>query len=212
MMELVVLVDKNNKEIGTASKDTVHTVSTPLHRGFSLFLFNSKGEFLLTKRSAKKKTFPGVWTNTVCGHPAPQESVVEAARRRLKDELGIEIGSGGARSRFAREAAPYRYRFADANGIVENEICPILVAYADAEPQPNPDEIDAWKWIAWEAFLEDIKKNPHIYSPWSIEEARILQNLNFFNRSIRHCSNGVPVGGSSTKKCVACDHDGVVGT
>ena len=110
------------------------------------------------------------------------------------------------------EVAPYRYRFADANGIVENEICPILVAYADAEPQPNSNEIDAWKWIAWEAFLEDIKKNPHIYSPWSIEEARILQNLNFFNRSIRHCSNVVPVGGSSTKKCVACDHDGVVGT
>ena len=74
MMELVVLVDKNNKEIGTASKDTVHTVSTPLHRGFSLFLFNSRNEILLTKRSKSKKTFPGVWTNTVCGH-LPAESV-----------------------------------------------------------------------------------------------------------------------------------------
>ncbi len=208
MMELVVLVDKNNKEIGTASKDTVHTVSTPLHRGFSLFLFNSRNEILLTKRSKSKKTFPGVWTNTVCGHPAPRESVVEAAKRRLNDELGLMNED----VRNLREVAPYRYRFADANGIVENEICPILVAYADAEPQPNSNEIDAWKWIAWEAFLEDIKKNPHIYSPWSIEEARILQNLNFFNRSIRHCSNVVPVGGSSTKKCVACDHDGVVGT
>ena len=88
MMELVVLVDKNNKEIGTASKDTVHTVSTPLHRGFSLFLFNSRNEILLTKRSKSKKTFPGVWTNTVCGH-LPAGERVEAAKRRLNDELGL---------------------------------------------------------------------------------------------------------------------------
>lgn len=194
MSELVVLVDEQNNQIGTTLKESVHTTNTPLHRGFSLFLFNSKGELLLTKRSAKKKTFPGVWTNTVCGHPGPGESVVDAAKRRLKEELGIvlffkrlnpESVQGLTLKEFSeeviQEAAPYRYRFADANGIVENEICPILVAYADAVPQPNPNEIDAWKWIAWEAFLEDIKKNPHIYSPWSIEEARILQNLDIFN-------------------------------
>ena len=97
-----------------------------------------------------------MWTNTVCGHPAPRESVVEAAKRRLNDELGLMNED----VRNLREVAPYRYRFADANGIVENEICPILVAYADAEPQPNSNEIDAWKWIAWEAFLEDIKRIP----------------------------------------------------
>lgn len=194
MSELVVLVDEQNNQIGTTLKESVHTTNTPLHRGFSLFLFNSKGELLLTKRSAKKKTFPGVWTNTVCGHPGPGEQAADAARRRLKDELGIELVfkrlnpesvQGLTLKEFSeeviQEAAPYRYRFADANGIVENEICPILVAYAEAVPQPNPDEIDAWKWIAWEAFLEDIKKNPHIYSPWSIEEARILQNLDIFN-------------------------------
>lgn len=172
MNELVVLVDDHDTVIGTTEKNTVHTATTPLHRGFSLFLFNSKKELLLTRRARNKKTFPGVWTNTVCGHPGPGERVVDAAKRRLKDELGISL----KRSHLFRLVAPYRYRFADANGMVENEICPILMAYADVDPRPNTDEIDAWKWIAWKTFLEDIKKNAHLYSPWSVEEARILQS------------------------------------
>ncbi|MBI5465568.1 isopentenyl-diphosphate Delta-isomerase, partial [Candidatus Gottesmanbacteria bacterium] len=89
-MELVVLVDEENRQIGTADKDGIHTQSTPLHRGFSLFLFNSKNELLLTQRALNKQTFPGVWTNTVCGHPGPGESNVDAARRRLYKELGIK--------------------------------------------------------------------------------------------------------------------------
>ena len=88
-MELVVLVDEQNNEIGTAPKETVHTDHTPLHRGFSLFVFNTKGDVLVTKRAVSKKTFSGVWTNTVCGHPGPGEDIVEAVKRRLKDELGL---------------------------------------------------------------------------------------------------------------------------
>ena len=87
--ELVVLVDNNNNPIGTAEKDTVHTTDTPLHRAFSLFIFNSHNQVLLTKRASSKKTFPGVWTNTVCGHLAPEETPVAAATRRLQEELGI---------------------------------------------------------------------------------------------------------------------------
>jgi isopentenyl-diphosphate delta-isomerase len=167
-MELVVLVDENNNPIGTAPKSTVHTADTPLHRAFSLFLFNSKKQLLLTKRAESKKAFPGVWTNTVCGHLAPQEVAIDAAKRRLKDELSIEKVE-------VREVAPYRYRFADKNGIVENEICPILVGYHDADPVAHPSEVDDWKWIDWEDFLEEIRINPDIYSPWSREEALILQ-------------------------------------
>ncbi len=179
-IELVVLVDENNHEIGTAPKETVHTQNTPLHRGFSLFLFNSKNELLLTRRALTKKTFPGVWTNTVCGHPAPGESAVAAAKRRLKDELGIDLQGprpGNQGEALVREVAPYRYRFADANGIVENEICPVLVAHADIEPKPNKDEIEAWKWIDWKEFLVEIKQNHTFYSPWCTEEAVILKKF-----------------------------------
>ncbi len=163
-MELVVLVDEKNNEIGTAPKDTVHTQNTPLHRGFSLFLFNKKQELLLTKRSKGKKTFPSVWTNTVCGHPGPGEGAIAAAKRRLKDELGIDVSN-------IKEIAPYRYRFVDKNGIVENEICPILVAHADSDPRSSQDEVEAWRWVAWQDFLEDSKKRPGDYSPWCVEEA-----------------------------------------
>jgi len=169
-MEFVVLVDEQNNETGTAPKDTVHTKNTPLHRAFSLFVFNHKKELLLTRRSETKKTFPGIWTNTVCGHPGPGEKPVDAARRRLANELGI-------RSIDINEAAPYRYRFADKNGIVENEICPILVATFDGNPKPDPDEVDAWKWMDWEKFLTEIKFHPETYSPWSREEAVILERI-----------------------------------
>jgi isopentenyl-diphosphate delta-isomerase type 1 len=168
MEELVVLVDEQNTPLGTAPKDTVHTAATPLHRGFSVFIFNSKGDLLITKRADTKKTFPGVWSNTACGHPAPGESAVDAAKRRLKAELGLDVAD-------VAEVAPYRYRFADRKGIVENEICPVLVGHADVDPAPVVTEASEWKWMKWEDFLADTQKNPGIYSPWSIEEAVILQ-------------------------------------
>lgn len=170
MSELVVLVDDNNVPIGTADKDTVHTTDTPLHRAFSLFLFNAKGQTLLTKRAAIKKTFPGVWTNAVCGHLTPDETPVAAATRRLREELGVVDVA-------IREASPYRYRFADKNGIVENEICPILVGNFDGSPVPHPEETDEWKWMDWITFLADIKKNPEPYSPWCRQEAEIIKNV-----------------------------------
>lgn len=172
-MEEVVLVNDNNEEIGIAPKETVHTRNTPLHRGFSLFLFNSKGELLLTRRAFTKKTFPGVWTNTVCGHPAPGESAVAAAKRRLKDELGINEKD----LKDIKVVAPYRYRFADANGVVENEICPVLIAHADIVPNANKSEIEEWKWVNWNEFLEANHHNRNIYSPWSLEEALLIVPL-----------------------------------
>lgn len=172
-MELVVLVDEKNNPIGTAEKATVHSTNTPLHRAFSLFLFNSKRQLLLTKRASTKKTFPGVWTNTVCGHLAPDESVTDAAKRRLNHELGIMNNE----IRDLREVAPYRYRFADKNGIVENEICPILVGYYNGDPNPASGEVDEWKWMSWLEFLKVIKNDTDVYSPWCKEEALILQKI-----------------------------------
>lgn len=170
-MEYVVLVDQENNEIGTAPKDTVHTKDTPLHRGFSVFVFNDRKELLTTRRSLSKKTFPGVWTNTVCGHPGKGESVIDASRRRLQDELGLVV-------RDLIEVSPYRYRFTDKNGIVENEICPILIGFTNDNPIPKSSEVEEWKWVKWEEFLKDIEENAELYSLWSKEEAVILQRTN----------------------------------
>ena len=167
-MEQVILVDEANNQIGIADKDTVHTTHTPLHRAFSLFVFNSKKQLLLTQRALSKKTFPGVWTNTVCGHISSGETSIAAATRRVKEELGLEIKN-------IKEVSPYRYRFADKNGIVENEICPILVGYSDTDPKPDSSEVEAWKWVAWSEFLEQIETVPQNFSPWSVEEAKILK-------------------------------------
>jgi len=173
MSELVVLVDEKNTPLGTADKTTVHTKDTPLHRGFSLFIFNSRGQVLITQRAWDKKTFPGVWTNAVCGHPAPGESNTDAAARRLSGELGIRKQDVEG----LREVAPYRYRFADSNNIVENEICPILVCFFEGDPVPDSREVAGWQWINWEQFLRNADADAPAYSPWSIEEANILASL-----------------------------------
>ncbi len=170
-MEQVILVDEQNTVIGTADKETVHTKDTPLHRAFSLFLFNDKQQLLVTKRALSKKTFAGIWTNSVCGHVSPEEKTIDAVKRRVKEELHIS-----ARDIF--EVAPYRYRFADKNGIVENEICPIFIGRTDENPILEKSEVEEYKWIDWKEFLETIKNNPGSYSPWSEEEAFILQRTN----------------------------------
>ncbi len=139
-----------------------------------MFLFNSKRQLLITRRAHTKKTFPGVWTNSVCGHPGPDEDIVSAAKRRLKDELGIDGID-------VHEVSPYRYTCSDIHGIVENEICPILVANADVKPKINSKEVADWKWINWDDFLKETMQNPTSYSPWSIEEASIIAKLQIFN-------------------------------
>lgn len=167
-MESVILVDEQNNQIGTAPKDTVHTDHTPLHRAFSLFLFNAQNQLLVTKRATTKKTFPGLWTNSVCGHVAPGESTIDAVRRRANEELHVSIMD-------LEEVSPYRYKFADKNGIVEHEICPIFSGITDQDPMINQDEVDEWKWVDWSTFLELIKTDAiGIYSPWCKEEAVIL--------------------------------------
>lgn len=173
--ELVVLVDEKNCELGTAPKATVHTKDTPLHRGFSLFIFNPKGELLLTRRALTKKTFPGVWTNTVCGHPGVGERPLAAAKRRLQEELGMIADD-------IEEVTVYRYQFADVNGIMENEICPVFLGYSDMDPKPDPAEAGEWKWMDWQDFLEAIQLTPDIFSPWCREEALFVAKALYMTR------------------------------
>jgi len=176
--EELVLVDEENNVLGTMPKASVHGAATPLHRGFSLFLFDRAGRLLLQQRSGNKKTWPLVWSNSVCGHPALNESNVDAARRRLADELGMTAAH-------IEEVAPYRYTFV-RSGIMENEICPILVGFTREEPKSNPDEAAAVRWIAWPEFLEEIRARPGLYSEWCVEEARILAGNSHFDEIFRN--------------------------
>ncbi|OGH13778.1 MAG: isopentenyl-diphosphate delta-isomerase [Candidatus Levybacteria bacterium RIFCSPHIGHO2_01_FULL_38_26] len=168
-MEHVVLVNENNKILGTASKLETHNNDTPLHRGFSLFLFNKEGELLLQQRSAKKKTWPFVWSNSCCGHPALDESSIDAAKRRLNFELGI------TKTKIFEIIPDFRYKV-ELNGIIENEICPILIGFTDQKPMINKDEANDIRWVSWDKFVEDVKKNPDVYSPWCILEVEKLKN------------------------------------
>ena len=132
---LVILVNEDGAEVGTAEKATVHTTDTPLHLAFSCHIFNPEGKVLITRRALSKKTWPGVWTNSACGHPGPGESMEDAIRRRARDELGLEL-------EIIAEALPdFRYRAVDASGIVENEICPVFVARATSDPSPQAEEV-----------------------------------------------------------------------
>jgi isopentenyl-diphosphate delta-isomerase type 1 len=164
--EWVVLVDERDRELGVAGKSEVHHDRTPLHRAFSLFLFDRDGRTLLQRRAATKRTFPGLWSNACCGHPAPGESTLDAARRRCAEELG-------ASPRELWIALPdFRYR-AEANGIVENEICPVVVGRLErGEPlTPDPAEVESTRWLDWRRFLSEL---PGAYSPWSVLEAERL--------------------------------------
>lgn len=165
--EEVVLVDEKNTVLGTMPKSEVHGAKTPLHRGFSLFLFNREGKLLLQQRSRTKKTWPLAWSNSVCGHPTLNESIIDAARRRLLQELGM-------RAAYIEEISPYRYTFT-RDGVMENEICPILVGFSDGSPESRSDEVEAIRWVDWQEFLEEIKVRPGTYSEWCEEEAHILE-------------------------------------
>lgn len=166
--ELVVLVDEQDRVLGTMPKAAVHGAVTPLHRAFSAFVFRTGDKkLLLQRRSAKKLTWPLVWSNSCCGHPGLGESNVDAARRRLHVELGLA-------PTFLEEVAPYRYCFT-RDGVMENEICPILVGLVASEPSLNRDEVQEVRWVGWDAFLGEVEHNAAGFSEWCVEEVRILQ-------------------------------------
>lgn len=169
MREQVVLVDESGVATGVADKATVHTDSTPLHLAFSCYVINPDGLLLLTTR-ADGKTFPGVLTNSFCGHPAPDESIEDAVRRRAQDELGITL-------QIVRLILPdFRYR-AEMNGVVENELCPVLVASSADEPTPRADEASSTEWVSWSALRDDVLAGRREVSPWFAEQIALLADL-----------------------------------
>ena len=159
-MESVVLVDETGSARGTAAKAAVHHAQTPLHLAFSCYLFNDAGQFLLTRRAESKRTWPGAWTNTCCGHPLPGEPLTDSVRRRLRAELGISAAD------VVLILPRFRYRARMANGTLENEVCPVYAAYSDAAPAPDPEEVAEIRWVDWDRFCDAVRTGQQSISPW----------------------------------------------
>lgn len=179
MTEHVILVDAHNRPIGTALKSEVHQTKTPLHRAFSCFLLNEKNQLLIQQRALSKKTWPGIWSNSVCGHPLPGEKTKAAVHRRMRYELGLP------ESEIIEMLPNFRYRASFA-GIEENEICPVWVGRISTEPQPNPVEVENINWLDWEDFVMKIK-NPNDttydhFSVWCREEVVLLDESEKFQK------------------------------
>lgn len=160
--ELVVLVDEEGIPTDAVEKFAVHTANTPLHLAFSCHVFNDKGQVLVTRRALSKITWPGVWTNSFCGHPAPGETLDDAIARRARVELGITV------SGLEPLLPAFRYRAVDASGIVENEICPVFRAVTADVVNANPDEVSEWKWVDPDAVAAAITAAPFAFSPWYV--------------------------------------------
>ena len=168
-IEQVVLVDDAGHALGIVPKSTVHTAHTPLHLGFSCYVVDRRGRLLLTTR-AEGKTFGGVLTNAFCGHPAPGEVIEDAVRRRARDELGIDLGD-------VRLILPgFRYR-AELRGVVENELCPVLVATTADVPRPDPSEVSTIEWTSWVAIRDDVLAGRRSVSAWFAEQIALLADL-----------------------------------
>lgn len=166
--EHVILLNDDREPIGAAPKRVVHHEETPLHLAFSCYIFDTRDRLLVTRRALGKQAWAGVWTNSCCGHPAPGEAPEEAVRRRVSQELGMGIES-------LRPVLPdFRYRAVDAGGVVENEVCPVYVAEAVGEPNPDPLEVMDWLWVDWRTFIDMAESAPWSISPWSAEQAVLL--------------------------------------
>ncbi len=165
-METVILVNKNDKEIGYDEKDRCHILPAKLHRAFSIFIFNSKGQMLIHKRSSTKKTWPGYWTNACCSHPRKGESIQDAANRRLKEELGFSCS--------LKEVFSFVYEAAFDKKYGESEYDHVFIGKYNGDVKPDINEVEEWKFVDVLWLKKDVKKCPEKYTPWfkmSLEQA-----------------------------------------
>ena len=155
--ENVVLVDEQDNEIGVGEKLITH-LQGKLHRAVSIFLFNGQGQMLLQQRAHSKYHSGGLWTNTCCSHPRPNELTLDAAKRRLWEVMGIRCE--------LTKAFDFIYKAPLDNMITEYEFDHVFIGQFDGKPNPNPEEACDWKWIDPEKLEQDVLKHPQHYTFW----------------------------------------------
>jgi isopentenyl-diphosphate Delta-isomerase len=155
--EFVVLVDDRDRQVGVAEKLQAHLDGT-LHRAFSIFVVNSQCELMLQKRAKTKYHSGGLWTNTCCSHPRPNEALESACDRRLQEEMGFTCE--------LKEIFSFVYRAELDRGLIEHEYDYVFLGKYDGEPIPNPDEVEDWQWMNIKALQIDIQQNPDRYTYW----------------------------------------------
>lgn len=157
MQEFVILVDEHNNEIGLMEKLEAHQKAL-LHRAFSIFILNSKGELLLQQRALNKYHSGGLWTNTCCSHPRANEQTIDAAQRRLVEEMGFDCE--------LTEKFSFLYKAPFDNGLTEHELDFIFVGEFNGIPNINPEEVNDYSWMMIEDILLDAKQLPNKYTEW----------------------------------------------
>ena len=168
MTDVLILVDENDNEIGNELKEVCHRNPVPLHRAFSIFVFNSKGQLLIQRRAVSKKTWGGYWSNTVCSHPRKGETLDQATQRRLQEEFSFTTPLHHVFT-FTYEA-----QWNDLWG--EHEVDHVFVGTYDGTIVPNKDEVEDWKFIDTDMLRDHMKRNPNEYTPWfKLSLERVLQ-------------------------------------
>ena len=157
MEEQVILVDENDNQIGLMPKMEAHEKAI-LHRAFSVFVFNTKGELMLQQRAAHKYHSPLLWTNTCCSHQRDEETNLDAGKRRLQEEMGIKTN--------LKEVFSFVYKAAFDNGLTEHELDHVMVGSFEGVPDINLEEVENYKWMLLEDVKKDIEDKPHIYTAW----------------------------------------------
>jgi len=156
-MNDIILVDTDGNHTGSMDKMEAHRKGR-LHRAFSIFVINSQGNLLLQQRADNKYHSGGLWSNTCCSHPVPGEPLIQAAHRRLNEELGFDCR--------LREIFAFTYNSNVGAGLIEHEYDHVLVGLYDGSVHPNPEEVQAWKWVSPYDLSTDISALPYLYTDW----------------------------------------------
>jgi isopentenyl-diphosphate delta-isomerase len=157
MNDFVILVDENDSPIGSEEKIKAHQDAL-LHRAFSIFVFNQKGELLIQQRNLNKYHSAGLWSNTCCSHPRSEENTLTSTHRRLKEEMGFDC--------VLSEIFSFKYVTKFDNTLTENEYDHVFIGQYDEDPIPNFSEVNAYKWVNTEWLEKDLQSNPQIYTIW----------------------------------------------